>query len=49
MADLRSELRTEMADLRGDLRTDMANHLRIMVAANVGSMVGLSALIVGLG
>ena len=38
-------LRSELANVRGD----MAANLRVSVAANVGSMMGLAALIVGLG
>lgn len=56
MADLRGDLRSEMADLRsemaelrGDLRSDIANNLKVTVAANIGSMVGLAALVVALG
>jgi hypothetical protein len=49
MAELRGGLRSEMAELRGDLRSDIANNLKVTVAANIGSMVGLAALIVGLG
>ncbi len=42
-------LRGEMAAMKGELSREMAANLRMTVAANVGSMMGLAALIVGLG
>ena len=42
-------LRGEMAAMKGELSSEMAANLRVTVAANVGSMMGLAALIVGLG
>ena len=42
-------LRGEMAAMKGELSSEMAANLRVTVAANVGSMMGLAGLIVGLG
>ena len=44
-----ARLRGEMAAMKGELSSEMAANLRVTVAANVGSMMGLAALIVGLG
>ena len=46
---LAKELRADMAQTKGALAKEMAANLRVSVAANVGSMMGLVALIVGLG
>jgi DnaJ-domain-containing protein 1 len=43
MSELRAELRGEMSGLRGELKSDLASNLRLMLAAQVTTMMMLGA------
>jgi hypothetical protein len=48
LAELRGELKGEMAELRGEmaeLRGEMRSLLPKLVAANIGSMIGVAGLV----